>query len=342
MPKIYIDKKKKKLKPGQPAQGEERFSVSGEEVTKEEFATIQGKGGVVTPKVEEIRKKQAVPKLQKEQAEVTRLQEERATTEEEVAPVEEEVPVQEPTQETPKQEQEYYTDPETGEVTPLYSGGVTPVTASDIVDVATMFSGLGLAKGAAKVVGKKAIQKGGLIGTNTAKVGMLNTIKNKLFGVGRASIKKASGIALGITIGVTSAIAGAYIYPLTTQKITAEDRQIRSLDTALSQVRETITAPVQLAATGVPTDECLDMVDEYRDSILLTESKIKELEIDSYEMKTNPEFTTPVKRRIEKLKSYLDLSERQILLMQVQGRVPTAEELAYIMALYEPLLKGKE
>lgn len=274
-------------------------------------------------------------KLQQTQTEVTILQKEReAEKKAQVTVVGEEPPAEVPPI-APESQPEQQLAPDG---TPLLSGTVTPVTASNLIDVVTLFTGFGLAKGVAKGVGKAAL-KGGIIGENIVKTTMLTSIKNKLFGVLRKSTKRLSGIATGLVIGTSIGVAGKLIEPFAGQKITAADRQIRSLDTELSQVRETITAPVQLVATGVPSTEGLDMVDDMRVDVLETRKKIKELELKSQEMKTNPEFTAPSKKRIEKLLLFLDLSERQILEMQVTGRVPTSEELAYLLSLYEPILK---
>ena len=150
--------------------------------------------------------------------------------------------------------------------------------------------------------------------------------------------KKLGTLSSGLLLGVGIVVAGQLIAPFAGERITAPDRIIRSLDTELSQIRESITLPVQLAANGVPSDEALEMVDDYRDDILESNEKLKLAEINSKEMKTNPEFTNAYWKRSQKLIGFLDLAERQILQMQVTGRIPTTEELALLMSTYEAIL----
>ena len=332
-----------------------KFQIGNEAVSKEEFQKRTGK----TMSTEEERKEFALqdaarrPEF-KEQQEVTRLQEQRRaargeeqTTTETTAPetigqIQEQALLPDE-QLVAEQQQEFHTDPITGEVTPLFSGQASPITEDDIFQVAALFSGIGLPR-AALSIGGKSVLKGGLIGASKSaragvRINMLKGISTKLKSVIKASSKKLSIVAIGVGVGAGTTTAGALIAPLTFKRVTAPDRQIQSIDTSLSQIRETITAPVQLVATGVPVAEGLDMLDDMRESVLLSERKIKELELKSQELKTNPEFTSSVKNRIAKLKLFLDLSERQILQMQVSGKVPTSEELQVLLSTYEEQLK---
>ena len=241
--------------------------------------------------------------------------------------VEREEPIEEPIEEG-------YIDPETGE--PLYSGTVTPLTASDLTDTVTMFTGLGFLKVGGKTGFKKLIKKAGTMSlskaeTEAVKKGMLNTITRKV-------TSKIGQIGAGILIGqATIVVSQELIAPYFSQRVTAEDRQIRSIDTAMSQVRETITLPVQLVKAGATIEEGLDQLDSLRDTVAYGKQKIKELEIDSYEMKTNPEFTMPMKLRIAKLEGFLDLSERVIITAQVSGEGITEDALMQLMTTYEEL-----
>lgn len=251
-----------------------------------------------------------------------------------------EIPPEETEVTTPEEpQQEYYTDPKTGEVTPLYSGTVTPVTAEDLTDVISMFSGLGLAKIGVKGGFKKLLSKAGKVALPKAEATLVK--KGIIKSISKAATSKMGTIALAVVVGQASILATSAISPFFSQKITAEDRQIRSLDADMSQVRETITLPLQLVKAGAPVEDCLEQLDSLRERVEYDDSQIKLLEINSYERKTNIEFTTPMHTRANKLRGFLDLAERSILASQVSGEAITTEQLNEIMETYESLFGGE-
>jgi len=245
---------------------------------------------------------------------------------------------EEKTEEQPQQE--YYIDQATGEKTPLYSGTVTPVTAEDITDIVTSFSGLGLFAVGIKGAGKQAAKKGGRVILSSAKAQIVK--KSMVKAISKALRSK---IALFVGGAMTAQIGGflikEFVSPYILDSITAEDRRIRSIDAGLSQVRETITLPVQLANANAPIEDCLEQIDNLRLIVEIADSKIKELEIGSQERKTNPEFTLPMKLRIQKLRGFLDLAERQILLAQAREEAITDEQLNEIMETYALLFPNE-
>lgn len=297
----------------------------------------QARVGKLEPALEEKKKveKETFAKAEAE-AEFQKRKKEREEKQEPVQAIPE-VPateLKEPIPEQPLQE----IDPVTGQ--PLLSGGVVPVTASDLTDVVTMFSGLGIVKVGGKTSFKTLLSKAGKSALPEAeaqfvKKGMVKTISKAL----------SSKIVLFVGGAITAQIGGSlikeFVSPYILDKITAEDRRIRSIDAGLSQVRETITLPIQLANANAPIEDCLEQIDDLRLIVEISDTKIKELEIESQEMKTNPEFTMPMKLRANKLRGFLDLAERQILIAQTQDRTITTEQLNELMETYEELFPNK-
>ena len=328
---------------GQP--GPTKLFLGGKEVTRKEFDKAKLVGG--SPFEIEEEKRRAAEEPGAVSAQVTIRAEERAAERAAAGLPPEEAPIEEPGLEpgvtpgllTEEEAAAGLTQEDKDAGVGIEAvGGVSPITSSDITDLLTMFSGLGFGRIAGKEI-LKGVGKGGLLNEVVIKKKVLNGVKDKLFGIIKSGTKKISGLTLALGVTTAVGVAGAVIAPFAVKRISAVDRQIQSLDTALSQVRESLTAPVQLVASGVPASEGLEILDDFLDQILETESKLKVLEIKSQEIKTNPEFTAGIKSRITKLKLFVKLSERQILRMDITGKVPTTEELAALMAQYETLLK---
>lgn len=317
---------------GKPRQKEKFFVGSptgGEEVTKEEFASIKGagpsaKGGLepTTERATRIIEEKKVTPEQRVLVEIEEaIKERRQTQTEEVISI--------PPQPLPGTTQQALVQDTPEDLSLIQDVGsrlgipgfgkegevIDPITGKPILDPKTGEPAK-FALGTAPIGG-------------AAKVGMLK-------GFAKFISTKVGKIAALLVVTQLTATAGLLIAPFISKRVTAVDRQIQSLDTGLSQIRETITAPVQLVASGLPAAEGLDLLDEMEVIVLETEKKLKELELNSQELKTNPEFTFAIRNRIKKLKLFIQLSERQILRQEITGNVPTGQELAGLIALLGP------
>lgn len=313
--------------------------TGGEEVTREEFASIRGAGpsakGGPAPQTDTARRiieERALSPEQRVLAEIEQRIKERDQTQTDLPPNQTPIPSVDLTPAPPEQltvdPQQTLIEDTPEEISLLQDIGqrlgipgfgtvdkfVDPFTGKVLTDPET---------------GEPVKAVLGTAPLGPAKIGMLKALATGIS-------KKIGTVGLALFLGQVTLTAGLLIQPFISKKVTAVDRQIQSLDTGLSQIRETITAPVQLVASGLPALEGLDMLDQMEQVVLETEKKLKELELNSQELKTNPEFTFAIRNRIKKLKLFIQLSERQIIRQDITGRVPTTQELASLVALLGP------
>ncbi len=109
--------------------------------------------------------------------------------------------------------------------------------------------------------------------------------------------------------------------------------RLQSIDTALGQIRETITAPVAGVRNGafLPS-EGLDMLDDLEDAINEYESSLKALENKVFFTTFNREKMDSAQIRVRKLRQFIDVGRQDIALISVTGVVPPDSELIALMA----------
>ena len=101
--------------------------------------------------------------------------------------------------------------------------------------------------------------------------------------------------------------------------------RLASVDSGLSQIRESITLEISYAKTGKPQD-ALDRLDEYKDMVAEKEAQIQEQKLLTQITSANPEVTFPAETRIMKLNRAIDLAQRQIALYIASGEVAELDE----------------
>ena len=179
-------------------------------------------------------------------------------------------------------------------------GTVTPITASDLATLATLFTPIGLAKGGTQIAAKQTAKKL-LITTPAQKAVAKPAIVKSL-----SNFLKSRLLQVGAGIFAVNKIIGL------------PERKLASQDSRLSQIRESITIEVGLAKTG-EYFEALDNLDEYSQQIDSIEADIKKWENLTETLSANPEKTSPVKQRIKKLRRAIELADRQIQLAFISG-----------------------
>ena len=122
------------------------------------------------------------------------------------------------------------------------------------------------------------------------------------------------------------------------------ERSISNIDSALSQVRESITIPVSMA-TALSTPEqfrrSYDLITDLEDDVNEYESMIKTKEKFVLTTKITGR-TLPVYQRISKLRIAMDLAREQIAKVEASGRVPTDEETAFMLQEINEILDSME
>ncbi|KKL67224.1 hypothetical protein LCGC14_2137140 [marine sediment metagenome] len=186
------------------------------------------------------------------------------------------------------------------------------------------------------IMGTLPVGPGGLLGVkqgkavlNTAKVvtgaratqawnGMLNVLKNKVFQKG------AGWGALG------------YVW--------LTERKVGNIDSALSQVRESITLPVSLAAVNptanvrIAFDQITDLEDDVNEYESMLQSKLIE---SSFNLGLTGRLL-PVNQRIKKLRAAIELARGQVAKIEASGVVPTDEETIIMLDEINKILNTME
>lgn len=234
-------------------------------------------------------------------------------------PTPEEVPVvSEPL--VPEVQPEQELDPVTGE--PLLSGGVSSAQPL-IEDTALFFAG-----------GGGIVPKGFKLAT--VGKGLTLPISAKAVSVAAGKKKVTTGL-LAKTAGLREAaskigfktLAGLYgISKIVGQPVA----RLQSIDTALGQIRETITAPVAGVRNGAfSASEGLDMMDDLEAAINEYERSLNSLERKVFFTTFNREKMDSAKIRIRKLKRFIDVGRQDIALVAVSEIAPDSELIALML-----------
>ncbi len=110
------------------------------------------------------------------------------------------------------------------------------------------------------------------------------------------------------------------------------DAIIRSSDTALSQIRETISVyPASVKNGAISHSDALVELDALDDLVTQYEADIKKWSIYSISARTNPEFISPMLIRAEKLHSFIALAKQDVLISLANPQNPQLTELNSIL-----------
>lgn len=159
----------------------------------------------------------------------------------------------------------------------------------------------GVAGGIAGGLGIGALLAGGA-GAATATIAT---------GAATTTAKTFSSALLKWAGGIGGSIVGLFGI---TQLVSTPDKRIRSADTALSQIRETISLyPAGVRNGAMSSTEGLEGLNELEAEVNRLETSIKTNAIYSLEDKFNPEFTTPMLIRVKKLRGFLEVARRDVV-----------------------------
>jgi len=196
----------------------------------------------------------------------------------------------------------------------------------------------------------KIVQAGGgrgiaVTGETLSKVKGISKVKNILFGKSKLiransikALKSASKFAFAIGLGAVGASAAVEVGSVVTKRFTAEDRRIKSIESDIGIMSEAITPFVDLArVTGSPTIalESIESLNDFLDDIDTYEKTLQTLKLGSDELKTNPEFTAALDRRMIKQRVKIRAAKEVILLNMANPQDPRIEELGELIASIE-------
>ena len=120
------------------------------------------------------------------------------------------------------------------------------------------------------------------------------------------------------------------------------ERSIGNIDSALSQVRESITLPVSLAATNpYRIQDAYDMITDLEADFREYESDVKLKENFTPTMKLTGR-TNPIYQRIKKLDSAIALARQQIAKTEAMGTILSPEETTIMLNEMSQLLNQME
>ena len=159
---------------------------------------------------------------------------------------------------------------------------------------------------------------------NTATAGLSTNI------VSRSLAKAGLGGKLGATLKI-----GASLYGIN-KIVGTPDAIIRSADTSMSQIRETISAyPASVKNGAISPSDAIIGLNELDQQVLDLEAAIKFWSTFSISAKTNPNFTLPMTIRANKLHLFIDAAKEDILVIAANPENPQLTELNNILTEIE-------
>ncbi len=282
------------------------------EVTEEQFKKFKSRSRIIEEGGRKARTAEEIRALQEPKVVAKELLEAREPTIEQPIPVEQPVPVAQPEQ--PPQELD-------AQGRPLLSGEVSSAQPL-IEDIALFAAGGGIVpKGVKLAVAGKGLTlpisaKGAAIAAGQKKLS--GGLKTLTAGIASKAIKTTGGVLLAV-FGVSKIIG---------QPVS----RLQSIDTALGQIRETITAPVAGVRNGAFSPaEGLDQLDDLEDAISEYEKSLKALENKVFLTTFNREKLDSAKIRVRKLRTFIDVGRQDIALVSVSGGQAPDSELIAIM-----------
>ncbi len=165
----------------------------------------------------------------------------------------------------------------------------------------------------------------------TASTGAVATAAAKTTIATGISAKTTGIAALASKLG-GSLVAGALGVFGVSKIIGIPTSRLQSIDTALGQIRETITAPVAGVRNGAITPaEGLDALDDLENSIDIYENSLQELSIAIRATTLNREKLDSAQIRIRKLRAFIEVAKQDIAIAAVGGQLPDPEQLAIML-----------
>lgn len=122
------------------------------------------------------------------------------------------------------------------------------------------------------------------------------------------------------------------------------ERKVGNIDSALSQVRESITLPVSLAAASSAPDryaKSFDMITDLDDDVSEYASMIKGIEVIAPHLKYTGRLF-PVYQRIGKLRTAIELAREQIAKLEAADVILSDEETALLLSDIDKILNEME
>lgn len=160
--------------------------------------------------------------------------------------------------------------------------------------------------------------------------------KSSLIGTSAArGLANAHKFAFGIGLGAVGAAAAGELGAVFTKRFTAEDRRIKSIETDVGIMSEAIPTYSALVQAGGSPEDSLEALNDFEDDLDTYEQTIKLLELGSDELKTNPEFTAALKRRIPKQRTKIETAKRIILIHAANPQDPRLEQLGELLSSLE-------
>ena len=151
------------------------------------------------------------------------------------------------------------------------------------------------------------------------------TLKSLTKAIASKAFKTGAGIA--VTLFGVSKVVGLPV------------AKLQSIDTALGQIRETITAPVAGVRNGALTpSDGLDFLDDLEDAINEYESSLKALERNVFLTTFNREKMDSAQIRVRKLRLFIDVGKQDIALSSVSAVQPDSQLMALML---EDLRSGR-
>ena len=126
-------------------------------------------------------------------------------------------------------------------------------------------------------------------------------------------------------------LAGASIVGFS-RIITAPERKLASVDSELSQIRESITYPLLGVKNGAMTaSEGLDILDDYEASVNEYLKRAKELHIYTDATTLGSDKLGQIEVRAEKILGFIRVAKQDIALAQVSGTPMSDESIAFLI-----------
>ena len=173
--------------------------------------------------------------------------------------------------------------------------------------------------------------KQGTLPISVGGVGMLGGVKKGKAVINTAKVTTSTR-AVKLWKGMREALKKDYVKKIGKWGVIGyglwSERTMGNIDSALSQVRETLTLPVSLAAVNPNrVEDAYDMITEFEDDINEYERMLKVREPYALTAKISGR-TRPIYQRIGKLRLAIDLAREQIAKVEAQGVILSDEETA--------------
>ena len=148
------------------------------------------------------------------------------------------------------------------------------------------------------------------------------------------AFKFTFGKAGGVAVGAATGVAAVELAPIVGKRFTSEDRRIKSIEADIGVMSEDIPTTSSLVLAGGDPIENYEALLSFEDDLDTYEETIKVLELGSDELKTNPEFTSSLKRRFGKQRRKIDASK---LIIETYLANPNDPRLAQLQLSLESI-----